>query len=231
MSSNTSFFPPLLKRLAAEFIGTYILVFFGIGVAVTAALGAPIAGAPLGSLAVALAFGVTLIVLVGVFGKVSANFNPAITIGQALRGKVPWEEAALYIPLQFIAALSASWTLLQLVGETAKSVASLGATQPAQGVGSWGVFAAETIVTFFLALAVATADDKELASTAGLYIGMALFVGVLVAGPFTGGAVNPARALGPMIMSGQMDAWYMYIAGPVTGAVFGAGVVRMVRDS
>lgn len=227
-----SYWTNLPRVVAAELAGTFLLVLFGTMVAVTATIGAPIAGVPLGSLAVALAFGLTLAALASALGHVSGgHFNPAVTIALAVNGKFPLKYLPFYLIAQLGGALLASWSLLQVVGEPAKA-AALGATQPADGVSMWGLFLIEAVVTFVLMLVIVsmTSDDRA-SGPAGVPIGLALAIGVLVAGPFTGGAVNPARALGPMWVSGSMDSWYMYVAGPVVGAVVAAVFYDVVLRS
>lgn len=215
-----------LPRVAlSELIGTYFLVLVGTAAVVTAALNLPIAGLPSDTLTIALAFGITLIALVFALGHVSgAHFNPAITIGLTLAGKFPFRYVPAYLGAQLAGAVLAALTVLFMYGQRAKEVAALGATLPADGVNGWRVLFIEAIVTFFLMLvimAIAT-DPRSPRAAAGTAIGFTLAAGILVAGPLTGGAVNPARALGPMIVSGQTTAFWAYIVGPVVGAILAA---------
>ena len=215
----------LPRVIVAELIGTYFLVLAGTAVAVAAILNLPIAGLPADSLTVALSFGLVLIALVFSLGHISgAHFNPAVTFGLTITGKFPWKYAPFYIISQFGGALLASLTVLYMFGDRAKTVASLGATLPAVGVNVWRVVVIEAIVTFLLMMvimAIAT-DDRSPRAAAGTAIGFTLAVGILVAGPLTGGALNPARALGPMIVAGKYTDYWAYIVGPIAGAALAA---------
>jgi MIP family channel proteins len=210
----------------AELVGTFILVFGGTAVAVGAILARPTAGAAYDSLAVALAFGLTLAAVVAAIGHVSgAHVNPSVTLGMAATGKFPWNYAPLYVGAQLVGAvLAALATWLTFGGAGARSEANLAATYPAQGVGDLQAFLVEILITFilvFVVMAVAT-DDRAPAAIAPIAVGFALAVGVFIAGPVTGGAVNPARALGPMIVAGDLTSFWLYILGPLIGAVLGA---------
>jgi MIP family channel proteins len=219
------------RVIVAELIGTYLLVLSGISVVVAAALNLPIAGLPANSLAVALSFGIVLIALVFALGHVSgAHFNPAVTIALAVTRKFPFKYTPFYIAAQMGGAIAAAYTVLYLFGDKAKTVASLGATLPAAGVDAWRVLVVEAIVTFLLmivVMAIAT-DNRSPKAAAGTAIGFTLAIGVLIAGPLTGGAVNPARALGPMIAAGKYTAYWAYIAGPLLGAVWAAVLYSFV---
>jgi MIP family channel proteins len=210
----------------AELVGTFILVFGGTAVAVGAILARPTAGAAYDSLAVALAFGLTLAAVVAAIGHVSgAHVNPSVTLGMAATGKFPWNYAPLYVGAQLVGAvLAALATWLTFGGAGARSEANLAATYPAQGVGDLQAFLVEILITFilvFVVMAVAT-DDRAPAAIAPIAVGIALAVGVFIAGPVTGGAVNPARALGPMIVAGDLTSFWLYILGPIIGGAMGA---------
>lgn len=209
---------------AAEFVGTFLLVLSGTAVASAATLARPVAGAPADSLAVALAFGLVLVALVNALGHVSgAHFNPAVTLGLAATGKFPWRYVPAYLGAQMAGAVSAACAVWGLYGDAARE-AKLGATYAAQGVSMAQALGMEALITFLLVLvvvAVAT-DDRVPASAAGLAVGFALVAAVLIGGPITGGAVNPARALGPMLVAGDLkDAW-IYVVGPTGGGVLAA---------
>jgi MIP family channel proteins len=218
--SNTA--TNITKVFTAELIGTFFLVLAGTAVAVAATLNIPIAGLPADSLTVALSFGLSLIVLVFSLGHISgAHFNPAVTLALAISGKFPWKYTPFYIIAQMGGAILAALTVLFMYGEKARSVAVLGATLPAVGMKGWRVVVIEAIVTFLLMLvimAIAT-DTRSPKAAGGTAIGFTLAVGILIAGPLTGGALNPARALGPMIVAGKMTVFWAYIVGPLIGAV------------
>jgi MIP family channel proteins len=216
----------LVGAAIAELVGTFILVFGGTAVAVAAILSRPTAGGAYGSLAIALAFGLALAIVVASIGHVSgAHVNPAVTLGMAATGKFPWNYVPHYVVAQLVGAvLAALATWLTFGGAGARSEASLAATYPAQGVGDLQAFVVEILITFilvFVVMAVAT-DERAPAAIAPIAVGFALAVGVFIAGPVTGGAVNPARALGPMLVAGDLTSVWLYILGPIIGGVLGA---------
>ena len=217
---------PVLGSALAELVGTFILVFGGTAVATAAILSRPTAGGAYDSLAVALAFGLALAAVVAAIGHVSGgHVNPAVTLGMAATGKFPWRYAPVYIGAQLVGAvLAALATWVTFAGAGARGEANLAATYPAQGVGDLQAFIVEILITFilvFVVMAVAT-DDRAPAAIAPIAVGFALAVGVFIAGPVTGGAVNPVRALGPMIVAGDLTSFWLYILGPIVGGVLAA---------
>jgi MIP family channel proteins len=216
----------ILGAAIAELVGTFILVFGGTAVAVGAILSRPTAGAAYDSLAVALAFGLALAVVVAAIGHVSgAHVNPAVTVGMAATGKFPWNYVPHYVGAQLLGAvLGALATWVSFGGVGARSEANLAATYPAQGVGDLQAFIVEVLITFilvFVVMAVAT-DGRAPAAIAPIAVGFALAVGVFIAGPVTGGSVNPARSLGPMLVATDLTSVWLYILGPIVGGVLGA---------
>jgi MIP family channel proteins len=200
----------IIGAAIAELVGTFILVFGGTAVAVGAIL----------------AFGLALAAVVAAVGHVSgAHVNPAVTLGMAATGKFPWQYTPHYIGAQLVGAvLAAVATWLTFAGAGARSEAKLAATYPAQGVGDLQAFIVEILITFilvFVVMAVAT-DERAPAAIAPIAVGFALAVGVFIAGPVTGGSVNPARSLGPMIVAGDLTSFWLYILGPIIGGVLGA---------
>ena len=216
----------ILGAAIAELIGTFVLVYGGTAVAVGAILARPTAGPPYDSLAVALAFGLALAAVVAAVGHVSgAHVNPAVTLGMASTGKFPWQYTPHYIGAQLVGAvLAALATWVTFGGAGARSEAKLAATYPAQGVGDLQAFVVEILITFilvFVVMAVAT-DERAPAAIAPIAVGFALAVGVFIAGPVTGGSVNPARSLGPMLVAGDLTSVWLYILGPIIGGVLAA---------
>ena len=216
----------MLGSAVAELIGTFILIFTGCAVATAAILQRSTAG-PLSydSLAVALAFGLALVVIVAAIGHVSgAHVNPAVTLGLAATNKFPWQFVPIYIGAQLVGAILGAIAVWITYGEPGRELADVAATFPAEDVGDIQAFLVEVLVTFilvFVVISVAT-DDRAPAGVAPLAVGFALACGVLIAGPVTGGSLNPARTLGPMIVAGQFTALWVYIVGPIVGAVLAA---------
>jgi MIP family channel proteins len=217
----------LPRVFVAELLGTFFLVLAGTAAAVAASLFLPIAGNPIDSLTIALSFGLVLIALVFALGHISgAHFNPAVTLGLMVTGKFPIKYTPFYLIAQFGGACLAALTVLYAYGDKAKSVAALGATFPAKGVSPLRALVIEAVITFLLMLvimAIAT-DSRTPKAAAGTAIGFTLAVAIIIGGPLTGGAVNPARALGPMIVAGKFTDFWVYLVGPTVGAILAAVV-------
>jgi aquaporin Z/aquaporin NIP len=210
----------------AELIGTFILIYTGCAVAVAAILQRPTAG-PIyyDSLAVALAFGLALVAIVAAIGHVSgAHVNPAVTLALAVTKKFSWQYVPVYVGAQLVGAVLGAVAVWITYGGAAREAANLAATFPTDGVGDLRALVVEILITFilvFVVISVAT-DERAPAGVAPLAVGFALACGVLIAGPITGGSLNPVRTLGPMIVAGQFTAVWVYIVGPIVGAVLAA---------
>ena len=224
----TSAIGQMARPAVAELVGTFVLVFVGCSVAVAGVLERPVAGPSYDSLAVALAFGLTLAAVVAAIGHISgAHVNPAVTIGQAIVGKFPWRQVPVWVGAQVVGAVLAALAVWVCFGEAGNDAANLGATGVRDGVGIGRAFIVEALVTFvllFVVTLVASDDRVPSASIASLAVGFALAAGVFVAGPLTGGAVNPARALGPMLVSGELGDFWLYLLAPLAGGAAGAVV-------
>jgi aquaporin Z/aquaporin NIP len=206
----------------AEAIGTFILVLTIISTAIGATLAKPVAGVPYGSLAVPLAGGIALAIGVASLGHISgAHFNPAVTLGLAVNRRLPWLYVPVYVVAQFVGAVLAALVAWGILGSSARSVADLGATFPAAGVSSWSVFLAEGVVTFLLTLVIMSVatDDRVPRGIAAIAIGWALSAAIFISGPVSGAGVNPARAIGPMIVAAKFTDWWIYLVAPLVGAV------------
>ena len=215
----------------AEFIGTYLLVLVGTAVATAAYLHKNTAGPAYDSLAIALSFGLILIPIVGALGQVSgAHVNPAVTIGLAAGGKFPWRYVPAYVASQLLGGIAASLTIWVTFGQQAYDTVHLGAPSPAHGATDGQVFLIEALIAFtlvFVVMAMAT-DPRVPAGTAATSIGFALAAGVLLGGPVSGGAGNPARALAPMVVAHVFPIWYTYTFGPIAGGVVAAWLYLFV---
>ena len=211
------------KELVSEFIGTFILVFAGCGAIVVETF----TGA-LGHAGVALTFGFVVTALIYTFGHISgAHFNPAVTISFTLVDEFDKKNLLPYILSQIFGAILACLFLLLLFLEEAKSASELayyGATIPR---GSWGQsFGFEFILTFILMLVIygSAVHGKAVKSFAGLAIGFTVGLEAMFAGPICGASMNPARSIGPALVSGNIESLWLYIVAPILGAVV-AGVV------
>ena len=197
------------------------------------ALSRSIVGAPYGSLAVPLAGGLALASLVASLGRISGgHLNPAVTLGLAVHRRFKWAYVPSYLAAQLVGATVAAAVAWSLYGGRARTTAHLGATYPSTGTGLGRAFLAETVVTFILVWVVVSVGSNPKASPAisAVAIGFALAAAIFIAGPVSGGAVNPARALGPMLVSGKFTDWWIYLVGPVLGAVAAVGLYRGLGD-
>ena len=216
---------PLSKRLAAEMIGTFWLVFGGCGSAVLAAT-FPQVG--IGLLGVALAFGLTLLTMAYAIGHISGcHLNPAVTVGLATARRFPWSEAGHYIIAQLVGAVAAS-TLLFLIAsgkcgfDVSEGFAANG--YGAHSPGGYSLFAAllaEIILTFmFLVIILGATDKRAPAGFAPIAIGLGLTLIHLIGIPVTNLSVNPARSTGPALFVGGWalaQLWLFWLA-PLVGA-------------
>ena len=198
-------------RLAAEALGTFMLVFIGSG---ASAVNAWSHGA-VTHVGIALAFGLVILAAVYLFGHISgAHFNPAVTVGFWLGGRFPGREVMPYASAQISGAIAAAGILRMILG----SYASAGATRPTIGVlPSLGI---EFLLTFFLMLAImaVATDARVTGSVGGLVVGATVGFDALMGGPLTGASMNPARSFGPALTSGVWSAHWVYWLGPLVGA-------------
>jgi MIP family channel proteins len=212
----------LARAVTAEAAGAFVLVLAISSAAVAATLSRPVAGTPYGSLAVPVAGGLALAIAVAGLGHLSgAHLNPAVTLGLAVSKRLPWACAPGYVLAQFAGATAAAAVTWARYGDQARSIAHLGAPAPAAGVTAARVLAAEAVVTFVLVLVVVpvATDTRVPRGIAAMAIGAALAVAIVISGPVSGAGVNPARAIGPMILAGQFSDWRAYLTAPLAGGV------------
>jgi aquaporin Z len=201
----------------AELLGTFFLTFAGAGsILQSAAMGE----SGYGLLGIAIAHGLVLSVVVSATAGISGgHINPAITIGLFLGGKVPPRLVPLYLIAQCLGSFLGALALRVIFAPAIIAAVALGTPVPAAGVSFNIVVFVELILTFFLALAVwGTAVDPRSPRIGGFGIGLAVLVGILVGGPITGAAMNPARVLGPALAGGGWSAHAAYWIGPIVGA-------------
>lgn len=204
----------MIRKLIAEFTGTFLLIFCGTGaIVINEASGGAVTHP-----GIAAAFGISVFVLILLFAPVSgAHMNPAVTITQAIRRKNSAGEALLFVPAQISGAFAASLLLHLLFPASEK----LGATLPSGS--EWQSFVFEFLLTFFLMLGIIRMSEggfslQVIAATVGGIVGLE----ALFAGPVCGASMNPARSLAPAIVSGHTEHLWLYIAAPVTGALASA---------
>ena len=216
----------VLPAAVAELIGTFILVYTGTSVVVATVLDRPITGLSYDSLAIPLAFGLVLVALVAALGHISgAHLNPAITLGLAVTRKFPWNFVPAYIGAQLLGAILAAIATWITFGAEARNQVGLASPAPGPGTGFLQAILVEIFITFilvFVVISVAT-DDRAPAGTAPIAVGFALAAAIFIGGPTTGAAVNPARALGPIIVAwNNWDVALIYIIGPIIGGILAA---------
>ena len=216
-----------VAALIAEALGTCLFFLGGAGSVVLGSYLAPTGGSGPGLLGVALAHGLALAVLVSALGPVSGgHFNPAVTLGVWLMGKITLTNAALYVVAQLVGGLAAGLALKAVFADAWQAsnigTPALGAgITPALGIGI------EAVLTALLMLTViGTAVDPRAPKIGGLAIGLAVAADILVGGPLTGAAMNPARWFGPAVAAGAYADWYVWWIGPAIGAAVAALIYR-----
>jgi aquaporin NIP len=215
--------PDLLRRAAAEAIGVFALVFAGCG-AIVAEAQHP---GSLGTVGIGLVFGLIIMAMVYATGHLSgAHLNPAVTLAFVLTRHFPRAEALAYFAAQLAGALAAAGLLAAI---WPSQPAALGVTLPTIGSGS--AFAYEAVLTAFLMfviMAVAT-DTRAVGAGAAIAIGGTVGLDALFGGPVTGASMNPARSIGPALVTGELHDLWIYVAAPVLGAAAGALAYQAIR--
>jgi aquaporin Z len=228
----------IASKLLAEFIGTFGFVFIGAGAAAVVGGGA---GLP-GITAVAFAHGLAIMAFAFAYGSVSGgHMNPAVTVGVLAAGAMSVGEAIGYIVSQLIGGVAGALLLRTVLGGAATGLGmpalahhlALGATSltiaPEAG------FLIEAVLAFFLVTVVlSTAVAGRAGSLAPLAIGMTLTFNILMGGALTGAPFNPARALGPMVATGNFNDAWLYLTAPLVGAIVAAllhtGLTRLAQE-
>lgn len=216
---------PLSHRAAAEGFAAFALVFAGCGAIVTDAE----FGGSLGTVGIALTFGLVITVMIYATGHLSgAHINPAVTLAFTLTRHFPAREASAYIAAQLTGAALGALLLLAVWPD---QPANLGATAPGPGVGEGSALVYEAVLTAFLMfviMAVAT-DARAVGVAAAIAIGGTVGLDALFGGPVSGASMNPARSFGPALAAGDWSSFWVYVVGPLTGAAAGALGYQLVR--
>ncbi|TWT93773.1 MIP/aquaporin family protein [Stieleria varia] len=215
---------PLTRRCVAEFLGTYCLILMGCG-AMVVQQRSELLTHP----GVALTWGLVVMAMIYTFGHISgAHINPAVTIAMAALSKITWKETAFYVVVQCLGATAAAACLRLVLG---MDESLLGATN--SSLPTWSAFAVEFMMTTILMMVVmgVSTGAKEETITAGLAVGATIAIEAMVAGPLTKASMNPARSLGPALMSGSLDQLWIYLLAPIAGALTGAMIYRYLKPS
>lgn len=213
------------RAMLAEFIGTFTLIFVGVGtIAVTSRIGA------LPSLvAVALAHGLAIAVMVSATAAVSGgHLNPAVTMGALVGGRIGRQQAIAHWTAQVLGGIAAAALVAVCVPTALLAGSGYGIPAPGAGIGLGAAFLMELMLTFFLVFVVfGTAIDPRAPRVGGLFIGLAVAMGVLIGGPISGGSMNPARFLGPAIVNAsQLQYTWLYLIGELLGGLLAGAVWR-----
>lgn len=230
---DTSFVESGTRAVAAEFLGTLLLVFFGVGAAVVAA-------EYVGSLGIALAFGLVLLALAYALGPVSGvHLNPAVTLGMLVAERIDLRRAVEYWVAQFVGGVVGA-ALLWLV---AAQVPGVGASngfgsngfgwRSAVGVNAFGALLAEVVLTFLLVFVYLSVTRRlAVVGFSGVAVGLTLAAVHLVGTPLTGTSVNPARSLGPALFGGlsALSQVWLFLVAPMIGGLLAALVHRVTHS-
>lgn len=221
--------PPVGSVLVAEALGTFLFFFVGMGAVV---LDNHTGGGAGGLLGVALAHGLALAVLVSALGAVSgAHFNPAVTLGVLMTGRIGPALAGMYVAVQLLAAVAAGLALRFVFPASSWEPVALGTPAVDGSIGVVSAIVIEAILTVLLVLVVfGTAIDRRAPKLGGLAIGLAVAADILMGGPLTGAAMNPARWFGPAVASGAFADWYVWWIGPLLGGAVAALIYRMALE-
>lgn len=221
-----------VRPLTAEFVGTFALVFIGAGAVVVDSA----TSNALGLLGIALAHAVVLSVMVTATMRISGgHLNPAVTFGLWLANKIEAKDAGLYVAVQLLAAVAGALLVKSLLPAVAGEVTGYGTPRIAGDVNFVQAIVIEAVLTFFLVSAVfGTAVSSEAPSGIGGFgIGLVLLFDILVGGPLTGAAMNPARAFGPAVVAMEWVAQSVYWIGPLLGGAVAAllwGKILLPRE-
>jgi MIP family channel proteins len=217
------------QKLTAEFVGTFTLIFIGVG-SIVAANSAGGAGA--GLVTVAIAHGLAIATMVTALGHVSgAHFNPAVTISAWVTQKIKSSDAIGYIVAQLAGGTAGALVIRGALPEQLWKVQKLGTPLVSSQISNGQAVLIEAVLTFFLVWVVfATAIDPEGAfgKIAGLAIGFVILMDIMMGGPFTGAAMNPARSFGPALAGGDWSGWWVYWIGPIAGGIVAASLYDTV---
>ena len=208
-----------VRHFAAEFIGTFALVFVG-NLSIMMAAGG---GGNGGLVTVAFAHGLVLSVIVTALMRISGHFNPAVTIGFLATRRIEAVMAGLYIVAQLLGAMAAAYAVKALTPASAFEAVRGGTQSISIDITATQAFFLEAIATFFLVFVVfGTAVDPEAPRVGGFAIGLTVGLDILAIGPLTGGSMNPARSFGPAVAAHLFEGQIIYWAGPIVGGLVAA---------
>lgn len=208
------------KALIAEFIGTFALIFVGVGAIASDYLNS----GQTGLVGIALAHGLTIAVMVSATAAISGgHLNPAVTFALFCAKKIDLINTIGYIIAQCLGAIAAAALLQLCLPHAALLAVNMGTPALASGVTVTMGLLTEIVLTFFLVFVVyGTAVDRRAPKVGGLFIGLTVVLDILIGGPITGAAMNPARHLGPALLGGGLQNIWLYWVGPAIGGILAA---------
>ena len=217
-----------LKALIAEFIGTFALVFIGVGAIACDFYN----GGQTGLLGIAFAHGLTIAVMVAALAGVSgAHFNPAVTAGLFITKKIDGLNSIGYIIAQCLGGIVAAGLIKMCIPAPILKAVGMGTPAIGAGISVGMALVTEIVLTFFLVFVIyGTAVDKRGMQPAGLFIGLTIVLDILCGGPISGAAMNPARHLGPALLGGGLQHIWIYWVGPIIGGVVAAVLYKTVLE-
>lgn len=214
---------PFIQKIIAEILGTYFLIFAGCASVVVNNDREKIITLP----GISIVWGLVVMVMVYSVGHISgAHFNPAVTIAFASCKRFPWKQVPAYIVAQVAGSTLAAGTLRLLF--TGRHDHFAGTLPTGSNVQSLVV---EFIITFYLMFVISgvATDNRAIGELAGLAVGATILLNVMIAGPISGASMNPARSLGPALVSSEYRGLWIYFLGPIAGAIAGAWVYNIIR--
>ena len=212
------------RRLFAEVLGTFFLVLVGAGGGVVDA----VSDGAIGRAASVTAPGLMVLAIILFMGAVSgAHLNPAVTLGFALRGDFPWRRVPGYILAELLGSTLAVLVLWAMFGK----VGSLGATEPGPGISDGQAMVMELILTvgLFSVILGTASRSQNLGPLSALGVGAYIVLAGLWSSPVSGASMNPARSFGPDLVLGNFDHYWVYVVGPLLGAVIAVGFAFVLR--
>lgn len=222
------------SRALSEFVGTFTLIFVGAGsiVATQHVIGSEPGTGGIGLVTIAIAHGLAIATMVSAIGHVSGgHLNPAVSIAAWATRNLPTRDAGVYVASQLAGGIAGAAVLRGVVPKDAWEPVFLGTPVVSDAINVWQAVGIEAVLTFFLVFVIfGTAVDPNgsFDKIAGLAIGFVVLMDIMMGGPFTGAAMNPARSLGPELVSGVWGGWWVYLLGPIVGGLVAGAVYEVV---
>jgi aquaporin Z len=213
------------RRLFSECLGTFFLVLVAVGGGM---VNVRFGGHAVATAAQVVAPALMVAAIILFMGAVSgAHLNPAVSVAFALRGNFPWRRVPAYIVAQFLGAILATLLLWSLLGKQGDA----GLTLPGHGIALGTAMVWELVLTAGLvSVILGTASGaQQLGAMAAIGVGSYIALAGLWGSPFSGASMNPARSLGPAIVKGDFTAWWVYLVGPILGALVAVGIAYLLR--